>query len=216
MQFVNDLKKTVKFEGEVQISKLPQLYRCSIEFAKLQDNAELNRILALVPLTGKYKYVSIDSRSHMLMKGMFPCIPGWHCDDFYRPEYANGQPDLEGVNEAAPAIHHLLVLGDCSRTEFLADDSVVLPSPQEIIAKHGSEDPIYLHYDQLIEKLNPKTILVEPNQFYTFGPTAFHRGSGATHNGWRYFLRVTESNHRQPKNELRYQTQVYTNGRVSW
>jgi hypothetical protein len=43
----------------------------------------------------------------------------------------------------------------------------------------------------------------------TFGPLAFHRGVQATEPGWRPFIRLTESNHFPPANEIRVQTQVY-------
>src|SRR5690606_10082560 len=37
-------------------------------------------------------HVVIDTRVNMLMRGYYPSIPGWHCDDVPRGE--NGQPDL--------------------------------------------------------------------------------------------------------------------------
>ena len=37
------------------------------------------------------KNIVIDTRTNMLMEGMYPSIPGWHCDDNIRGE--NGQPD---------------------------------------------------------------------------------------------------------------------------
>lgn len=197
------------------LSKLPQLYRASMEFAHAQNHGQFNDLLNQFELTGKYKYVCIDTRTHMLMKGMYPCIPGWHCDDWHRTEELNGQPDLTNVNEVAPSINHLLVIGEVSKTEFLTWDAE-LPSPQEIQDYHGKESPLYLHYDQMLEKIQPEIKEVEPGTFYTFGPTCFHRGQAAQANGWRTFIRVTESNHREPKNEIRYQTQVYTSGRVSW
>lgn len=218
MNFRSDLKfcKALPKElTDVKISRLPQLYRASMEFAEAQNNPELNALLKQFNITGEFKYISIDSRSHMLMTGMYPCIPGWHCDDFYRIQELGGQPDLQNVHEVAPAIHHLLVLGDNSRTEFLAND-IELPSTELVQAEHGKDAPVYLHYDKMILDGNEKSRLVEPGKIYTFGPTAFHRGSAATHNGWRYFIRITESNHREPKNEIRYQTQVYTDSRVSW
>ena len=216
MLFKSDIQVVgeANIEG-IKINGLPQLYRCDLEFAEAQNNPELNRLLKAFNLSGKYKYISIDTRSHMLMEGMFPCIPGWHCDDFYRTDDLNQQPDLERVHEVAPALHHMMVIGTCSRTEFLTED-LQAPGPELVQLDQGKNKPVYLWYDQMLESTQPKTMFVEPGKIYTFGPTAFHRGTAATHNGWRYFIRITESNHRQPKNEIRYQTQVYTSGRVSW
>jgi hypothetical protein len=223
MKFSSSLKSQglIKLSSTTKISQLPQLYRASMEFARSQGSSELNRILDQFKLSGKYKYVSIDTRSHMLMTGMYPCIPGWHCDDFYRPSdpTLHGQPDLEHVEEKAPAVHHMLIIGDCSRTEFLVED-IPLPDTRGIQEKYGTNEPVYFHYDRIIELATKNhhfhAVQVEPNTMYTFGPTAFHRGMPATHNGWRYFIRITESDHREPKDEVRYQTQVYSNGRVSW
>jgi len=219
LRFKNDLKHIKKLEGveDVKINHLPQLYRCDLEFAKAQGNEQLNRILDQISIeSSEFKYVSIDTRSHMLMTGMYPCIPGWHCDDFYRTESLGNQPDLEAVHEYAPAIHYLIVLGDNSRTEFVKHDTVFFDSMREIYRKIGAGEPIYKYIDQELDKDKFESVFVEPGHLYSFGPTALHRGSPATHNGWRYFIRVTLSNHREPKNEIRYQTQVYTNGRVSW
>lgn len=217
MTLKSDLKHIKKLEhtDNIGISHLPQLYRCSLEFAKQQCNDQLNKLLDQIPAHPEYKHVSIDSRSHMLMKGMYPCIPGWHCDDFYRTAEYNDQPDLDNVDAEAPALHYLIVLGDCSRTEFVKHDVAFFKSLKEIYTQIGA-DPLYKYIDEELDKDKFESILVEPNHLYTFGPTALHKGSAATHNGWRCFIRVTFSNHREPKNELRYQTQVYTDGRVSW
>lgn len=40
------------------------------------------------------KFWSIDSRVHMLMEGMWPCIPGWHHDDVQRT-LADKQPNYD-------------------------------------------------------------------------------------------------------------------------
>jgi hypothetical protein len=221
MRFKSDLKLVKKIKGieNFDIKKFPQLYRCDMEFAKAQGNEELNKILSKFKLSGKYKYVSIDSRTHMLMEGMFPCIPGWHCDDFYRTAELGNQPDLKNVHKVAPAVHHMLILGDNSKTEFTTAD-VDADDPVKILEQEGKDKPVYLYYDKMLEEYAADselpTVHVEPATIYTFGPTAFHRGQAATKNGWRFFIRVTESNHRNPKNEIRYQTQVYTDGRVSW
>ena len=219
MKFKSDIKEIKKLDlpHDFKHNQLPQLYRADIAFAKQQNDNLINAIIAQLPEHPEYKYVSIDTRTHMLMTGMYPCIPGWHCDDFYRSPELNGQPDLQKVHEVAPAIHYMLIIGDNSKTEFLMQD-VDLPSPEDLQSKHGREKPVYYLYDQMIENDMAMgfTKTVEPGMLYSFGPTAFHRGKAATHNGWRFFMRITFSNHREAKNEIRYQTQVYTDGKVSW
>jgi hypothetical protein len=216
MIFQSDLTtRSLVLPRDIDLRKLPQLFRADMEFARAQGSEDLNYLLDHFKLSGHYKYVSMDCRTHMLMKGMYPCIPGWHCDDFYRTEDLQGQPDLENVGGVAPQVHHMLILGDNSKTEFLAKN-IDLPGTRDVQEQFGIEKPVYYQYDRMLDELKPKTLFVNPGTIYTFGPTAFHRGQASTHNGWRFFLRVTESNHYEPKNELRYQTQVYTDGRVSW
>lgn len=216
MIFNTDLKKISKLEGleKVSIKDLPQLYRADLEFAKGKHPA-IDLILKSVPNHPEFQHVSIDSRSHMLMKEMYPCIPGWHCDDFYRRSEEisaeNNQPKLDLIMKEAPAIHYLIVLGDCSKTEFPVTD-LDLTHP-DLLPK---DNPMYFYYDEEIDNRNIQIQEVEPSTLYSFGPLCFHRGQAATKNGWRYFMRITFSNHRIPKNELRYQTQVYTKNRVSW
>lgn len=211
MTFPTDLRELAKIEGlsNVSIKDLPQLYRADLEFASGKSEA-LDLILRSIPKHPEFQYVSIDSRSHMLMKDMYPCIPGWHCDDFYRAT-KDHQPSLETVLDAAPAVHYILILGDNSRTEFPVGD-LVLPDPSSL----STDKPLYLHYDEIIDERNIEIKELEPETLYSFGPLCFHRGQAATKNGWRFFMRVTFSNHREPKNEVRYQTQVYTKQRVSW
>lgn len=58
---------------------------------------------------------SIDSRVHMLMEGMIPCIPGWHHDDVQRSGTDN-QPDY---NHPLRCEHAVFIIGsDVSATEF--------------------------------------------------------------------------------------------------
>lgn len=211
MIFKTDLK-LIESVGTVPSNTIPQLYRASVEFALQNSPADFRSLLLQLSHLTKndgFTYSSIDIRTHMLMKGMFPCIPGWHCDDFYRP--TNEQPDLANVEEKAPQVHYVVNLGNCSLTEFLTGD-IRLPDQKDLL----QDNPSYFYYDQMIEEAKLPTMMVEPNKIYSFGPTCFHRGTAAKENGWRTFIRLTRSNHRQPKNEIRYQSNVYIQGRTSW
>lgn len=213
MLFKSDLKLLGKLSCVPEQRGLPQLYRADVEFAKEEGSPYFRNLidyLQSLTVGDGFKYTSIDTRTHMLMKGMYPCIPGWHCDDFYRPD--DKQPDLINVERMAPQKHYVVVLGDCSMTEFLPED-ISLPDPNDLPA----ENPVYYYYDQMLEeKYANQRVFLEPNKVYSFGPLAFHRGSPASKNGFRTFIRLTRSNHRVPKNELRYQSNVYVAGRTSW
>src|SRR5262249_42968397 len=133
-----------------------------------------------------------------------PCIPGWHCDDFFRG--GREQPDLERILDDAPSVHHSVVFGITSFTEYVAEP-LELPAPDELDNPEGR--PIYGIYHRLIESRRPLIRALQSGEVVTFGPLVFHRGTPADCRGWRHFLRVTESNHWEPVNEIRTQTQVY-------
>ena len=213
----------------------------------------VRKFIDSLPLDSRFKYLSIDSRVHMLMPGWMPCIGGWHCDDFYRPgqvgNHATGgpvQPDLEGIiRDEKYSKHHALVIGDTAPTEF-----ITTPFNLEIPTIKPGEN-LYKKFDQLIEQelesfigtyrcrncheeetiftracnvngdglhrsetvtvsnSSIKTTFITPGQIVSFDCFDFHRGTVATASGWRLFMRATESNHWEPQNEIRTQTQVY-------
>jgi hypothetical protein len=189
--------------------RIIQFYRADLEFVIRRDET-LRHIVNVLGSQGhlnKGKYVSIDSRTHMLMPGWYPCIPGWHCDDFYRPD---GQPDLENL---PPIQHYSVVFGaDVATTEFIWTPTE-FASPTEIYEVEDSEAPLYGYYNQF---WNSRTSLdgvvkrkASSGELIQFSGLSFHRGLAAVKSGWRTFVRVTVSDHREPKNEIRKQTQVY-------
>ena len=193
-----------KQPNQNEIRMLPQFFHADPSAVHRVGGPFLRHFLERVPLTGKFKYVSIDTRTHMLMPRMFPCIPGWHCDDFYR--HGGRQPDLVNVMEEAPSMHHAVVFGNTSLTEFVAEP-IELPAPDEI--SNPDDRPIYSLYHRMIEERGPSVRPVQSGEVVTFGPLVFHRGIQASEAGWRHFIRLTESDHWKPANEIRMQTQVY-------
>jgi hypothetical protein len=195
-----------------EIRVLPQFYRADYDMVYRRGGLLLRQTLEAMPLAGTFKHISIDSRTHMLMPRMYPCIPGWHCDDFFRP--TGDQPDLVNVSALAPSVHHSVIFGNNSLTEFIVEP-LELPDPSRLVNVEGQ--PVYGVYDRMIENLRPEKRWVQEGEIVTFGPLVFHRGVPATAPGWRYFLRVTESNHWEPRNEIRTQSQVYlTEDFYSW
>lgn len=183
-----------------QIRQMPMLYRADMDFAEkncpaLEEFLFLAR--AYYPNRGGYKYESLDAKVTMLKPGWWPCIPGWHLDDFYRP---NGQPDIENLTYHS-SIHLMALFGDASLTEFV-DQKINLPLPPQ-------DEVVYGFYNREIERLKPRTVICQENTIYHFSAFDFHRGMPATKSGWRGFVRLTFSNERPPKNEIRSQVQVY-------
>lgn len=67
---------------------------------------------------GSLNGVLFDSRAHMLMPGVYPCIPGWHTDEAPRPTCLNGQPDLTCGDYEAQHMLAVVDAGTDSLTKF--------------------------------------------------------------------------------------------------
>lgn len=185
------------------IRELPQVYTASPDFIVKLGNKELIEIVeaALTNIVYRnWKYITVDTRLAMLMPGWYPCIPGWHCDDFWRP--TKMQPHLLTAPETEDV---MVVLGHNSRTTFVAE-SLTIPINESSPDEHGN---VYSHLHKAVEFLQPKTFKVNEREFIKFNQLSIHRGEPADSEGWRYFFRLVGSGHIKPKNEVRTQTQVY-------
>lgn len=187
---------------ELQLIKAePMFYRASVSFAKQHGESLTRRFLQLLP-TG-WENGIIDSRTHMLMPGWYPCIPGWHLDDIPRTRPDN-QPDH--ANPSYLAEHICMILGDASKTEFL-DSPVSLedvPVGGGVVYDKWNKD-----INELIKAGRAKTSYLVPGQLMQFGYGDFHRGSPATKFGFRWFIRITRNTHLSAVNEIRKNANVY-------
>jgi hypothetical protein len=145
----------------------------------------------------------IDTRVHMLKKGWYPCIPGFHHDDVPRSR-TDGQPNY--CNPEYKAVHHMaLVNGDIAPTEFAIGD-MRLPDVDTGEVYYKKWHPIV---EDMISKGKLTRIKVPSNRILEFDWTAMHQGVGAVADGWRWFGRITYGSNRVPTNEIRHQVQVY-------
>ncbi|MBL4864745.1 MAG: hypothetical protein JKY67_00025 [Pseudomonadales bacterium] len=145
----------------------------------------------------------IDTRSHMLMPGMYPCIPGWHLDG--RPRYPEtGQP-IFSEDKAGSAM--LCVIGPSALTEFVVED---------IEISKWSATHTYKSCSEQIAEMRPSTQTVKSGHLYQFDGHTWHRGMPSEHRCWRWFFRASINDGRSPVNELRTQVQVYTTIDGGW
>lgn len=212
MRFQNNVivSPGIPNEGDDVIRRLPQFFRADAEYVYRLGGSVYRAILDAAPLRKRRRFISIDSRVHMLMPGFYPCIPGWHCDDFLRTEPAPGQPRLRDIYERPEleAEHHAILMGKTAATEY-ACAPFALPgwivSGPAVYADADRE--IQSHAD---ERLGREETLFAPfGSFVSFGALVWHRGTEAKEHAWRLFVRITESDHWQPRNEIRTQVQVY-------
>lgn len=146
----------------------------------------------------------LDSRVHMLMKGWYPCIPGYHHDDVPRSPITN-QPDYDNPTYYS---EHLmgLVNGDICPTVFALGNHQLPKIDNDII---------YKRWHSIVEGQIEVDILKKyecpSGKLIQFDWQSMHTGQRAIKDGWRWFVRLSRNTERQNNisNELRRQVQVY-------
>lgn len=197
-----------------QVQAEPMLFSCEPMFAYENGGPITRAFLDAVSGGDPDGLIGVlDTRVHMLMPGMTPCIGGWHLDDVPRTR-SDGQPDLRNPDVASHVL--ALVNGDVAPTEFYRGDWA-LP---EVEIGDGN---VYHHYDRLLTEgqlgLGPdadpgEVVKVPTNRLIHFDSRTFHRGTPADTHGWRWFGRLSHSPAatragRKPRNQIRTQVQVY-------
>jgi hypothetical protein len=160
--------------------------------------------------------IVIDTRVTMTMPGMYPSIPGWHCDDVPRGK-THGQPVLHGINPFCQ--HFMVILSDqedaVSCTEFVTrpleldiDMANVWGSVDKQVNNILENQNAYNAGRPEEEQIKPLTKFLTQGEIIRFNQEAIHRASLTKTAGWRFFYRASIT-HRKPANEIRKQVQVY-------
>lgn len=209
--------KTFKFDSKIeergkffcdfdkkQIADEPMFYRANAAFAYENGGIITKAFLENLPEDWRNCDVTIDSRSHMLMPGWYPCIPGFHHDDVPRTRI-DGQPNYENPGEA----EHLmgLVNGHICPTEFAVGQVELEEVPiGQLVYRQWHKDVERAISDGVLFSETAKS-----GRYIQFDNFSFHQGVGAVRSGWRWFIRVSRKTDRAKdcKNEIRKQTQVY-------
>lgn len=158
------------------------------------------------------RHVVIDTRSHMLMRGFYPAIPGWHCDGYPRRAYLS-QPDLLAGNpECVNYVCHVSDQ-DCgvSNTLFLDEESFVVDVDVNSVWSSVHKAAVEL------EKTTDGNNLFqqEDGDLIEFNQETLHRAQAAKTRGWRWWFRAS-CYYKPPKNDIRKQVQVYAPEGLGW
>jgi hypothetical protein len=146
-----------------------------------------------------------DSRVHMLMKGWFPCIPGFHHDDVPRHS-PDGQPNY--TDPAYRSNHCMgLVNGEICPTEF----AIGTAKFSEIAKGEIAYKTWHPEVEQYLVDSKLESRHAPSNQLVFFDDRTWHQGTRAVAGGWRWFGRISWNTERvnNMTNELRRQVQVY-------
>lgn len=200
------------------IKLTPSLWNADWDDA-IRFGGELTRAaMSAVDLVGDRNFVTVDTKIHLLMPGMVPAIPGWHTDGIPRAEsgapHGSLEPDFHrqvGLDHVAPR-YHLLVTGWHSPTEFLE-------RPWEWAPPVGRD--LYAEMTRALEQdYAEPSFSVEPSTVYTWDWWNVHRAVPAKATGWRFLMRVTESDFLEPQRDMkqvfRMHNQVYLPTEFGW
>jgi hypothetical protein len=199
------------------------LWNCSVEDA-LRYGGDLTRsAIGAMNIRNDRKYVLVDTKIHMLMKGFCPAIPGWHTDGVPRGEERNpagkGLPNIHAQEDESirPPRFHLLVTGEGCLTHFLAGTNIEVPVPAEPSKELYKNMSTYVNN---LVKQGHDVIQATSCQVTEFDWWDIHQGIVASKSEWRFLIRVCETDHIPPKSDLREiirtQQNVYVPSEFGW
>lgn len=212
---MTDFNPKIKYCGSIHpvvarnvIVEETLLYSASLSFAASYGGPLTKAALGVLEKQGVlgmdvppgFQWV-IDTRTHMLMPGQFPAIPGWHCDGVPREGYES-QPNVHKLNEDVyhAVVHVSTDEQGVSDTEFINSAvSVVVNSERVWKSVHGGVSAI--------KELG----ITRPGdgQVILFNMPTIHRATPAERRGWRWWMRASMY-YNKPINQIRRHVQVYT------
>ncbi len=185
------------------IKNEPMFFNSSVEYAYKKGGPITKGFLDSLP--SEWEDGVFDSRVHMLMKGWYPAIPGYHHDDVPRSR-KDGQPNYEN-----PEYHseHIcgLVNGAICPTQFAVGRAAMPEVPEgQIIYKTWHQ-----HVVKQIEIGALKVVECPSIHLIYFDCHTFHQGRAAIAGGFRWFGRISRHTARTKKitNEIRVNANVY-------
>lgn len=183
----------------------PMFFGANLEFALKNGGSITKSFFDSIPEDWKDGPLIFDSRVHMLMKGWYPAIPGYHHDDVPRHGTYN-QPNY--VDPEYRSEHLMgLVNGHIAPTMFAVGECVMPEvSEGEIVYENWHREVSRQIKDNILTSVEAPT-----QRIIYFDDESFHTAQGAVMPGWRWFGRVSRHTARtdNPPNEIRKQVQVY-------
>lgn len=197
------------------------LRQVSLEDAVRYGGPITREALGAIKLHGDRKYVVVDTKVHLLMPGWIPAIPGWHTDGVPRGEEMNpggkGKPNLRAQEEGlvtAPR-YHLLVTGTHCPTLFMNEK-------RSFDVDLDLSSSLYSELTRQVKELdgNFETLATPASTVVEWNWWNIHAAQQAHGRGWRYLIRVAETDHIAPRTNpadfIRTQNQVYAPSDFGW
>lgn len=199
------------------------LRQVSLEDAARYGGSITRQALGVMNFHGDRKNIIVDTKVHFLLPGMCPSIPGWHNDGV--PRGAELDPAGKGTprfyamehNLVSEPHYHLLVTGTHCPTLFLKGKIELV----------GLDDAGRDAYAEMTRQVNSdikggfnETFESPDSTVLEWDWWTVHTAQKATGRGWRYLIRVTETDHIEPRTNpadfIRTQNNVYAPMEYGW
>lgn len=209
VQFGNKIEKP----SQDDIKNTQGLWNASFDDAFRFGGDVTRAALQAMNLRGDKKHIVVDVKTHMLMPGMIPAIPGWHTDGVPRGgkslSPASGAPHIHMQEGTESPRYHLLVVGGDCPTKFIASRNINLVTE--------NLPNLYAGISSQVCEMDNKGLLdtyeAPDGQVVEWDWWELHTAQQARAAGWRYLIRVTETDYLEPQKDLRLvlrnQQQVY-------
>lgn len=209
VQFGNKIEKP----SQDDIKNAQGLWNASFDDAFRFGGDVTRAALQAMNLRGDKKHIVVDVKTHMLMPGMIPAIPGWHTDGVPRGgkslSPASGAPHIHMQEGTESPRYHLLVVGGDCPTKFIASRNINLVTE--------NLPNLYAGISSQVCEMDNKGLLdtyeAPDGQVVEWDWWELHTAQQARAAGWRYLIRVTETDYLEPQKDLRLvlrnQQQVY-------
>tara|TARA_R110000782_G_scaffold184388_2_gene274756 strand:+ start:115893 stop:116591 length:699 start_codon:yes stop_codon:yes gene_type:complete len=151
----------------------------------------------------------VDARVQRMMPGMFPSIPGWHCDAVPRADY-HSQPDLSRIN---PNARHFITT--LSTVDGGVSNTLYMKKPLTVDFHHS--EPVWQQAHRACVKVKSDPYNFSSHfrpgldgEMMIIGADTLHTAQACRERGWRLFFRMSMM-HTKPINEGKFvdQQQVY-------
>lgn len=209
VQFGNKIEKP----SQDDIKNTQGLWNASFDDAFRFGGDVTRAALQAMNIRGDKKHIVVDVKTHMLMPGMIPAIPGWHTDGVPRGgkslSPASGAPHIHMQEGTESPRYHLLVVGGDCPTKFIASRNISLVTE--------NLPNLYAGISSQVCSMDDKGFLdtydAPDGQVVEWDWWELHTAQQARASGWRYLIRVTETDYLEPQKDLRLvlrnQQQVY-------
>ncbi|UTC25240.1 hypothetical protein P7_050 [Pectobacterium phage vB_PcaM_P7_Pc] len=209
VQFGNKIEKP----SQDDIKNTQGLWNASFDDAFRFGGDVTRAALQAMNIRGDKKHIVVDVKTHMLMPGMIPAIPGWHTDGVPRGgkslSPASGAPHIHMQEGTESPRYHLLVVGGDCPTKFIASRNINLVTE--------NLPNLYAGISSQVCEMDDKGFLdtydAPDGQVVEWDWWELHTAQQARAPGWRYLIRVTETDYLEPQKDLRLvlrnQQQVY-------